>query len=73
VGIELVKDKRTRELHAPAEKIGIRVIGEARRRGMIIRPLGSVIVLMPHLTFTPAQLTRMADITRASIVQVTHG
>jgi adenosylmethionine-8-amino-7-oxononanoate aminotransferase len=73
VGIELVKDKLTRELYSPGEKIGIRVVGEARRRGMIIRPLGSVIVLMPHLTFTPAQLTRMVDITRASIDAVTQG
>jgi adenosylmethionine-8-amino-7-oxononanoate aminotransferase len=73
VGIELVKDKETRRPHDPPEKVGIRVIEEARRRGMIIRPLGNVIVLMPHLTFTRAQLERMVDITRASIEAVTQG
>jgi adenosylmethionine-8-amino-7-oxononanoate aminotransferase len=72
VGIELVKDKETREPFAPADKIGIRVITEARRRGMIIRPLGNVIVLMPHLTFSRAQLERMVDITRASIEAATQ-
>ncbi len=71
VGIELVKDKATREPYEPNEKIGIKVIEEARDRGMIIRPLGNVIVLMPHLTFTRPQLERMVEITRASIEAVT--
>jgi len=71
VGIELVKDKKTREPYEPGERIGIRVIEEARRRGMIIRPLGNVIVLMPHLTFTRPQLERMVNITRASIEAAT--
>jgi len=72
VGIELVKDKKTKEPYEPADKIGTKVITEARRRGMIIRPLGNVIVLMPHLTFTRAQLERMVDITRASIEAATQ-
>ena len=71
VGIELVKDKYTREAYEPGEKIGMKVVEEARRRGMIIRPLGNVIVLMPHLTFTKPQLERMVEITRASIETVT--
>ncbi|UCD59282.1 MAG: adenosylmethionine--8-amino-7-oxononanoate transaminase [Candidatus Hydrogenedentota bacterium] len=72
VGIELVKDKKTREPYDYGEKIGIKVIMDARRRGVIIRPLGNVIVLVPHLTFSPAQLTRMVGITRASIEAVTQ-
>ena len=71
VGIELVKDKQTREPYEPGEKIGIKVIVDARRRGMLIRPLGNVIVLMPHLTFTRPQLERMVDMTRASIEAAT--
>ena len=71
IGIELVKDRETREPYDPSERIGNKVIEEARRRGMIIRPLGNVIVLMPHLTFTKPQLERMVEITRASIEIVT--
>lgn len=71
IGIELVGNRKTREPYDPSEKIGIKVIEEARRRGMIIRPLGSVIVLMPHLTFTKPQLERMVEITHASIEAVT--
>jgi len=72
VGIELVKDKQSREPYDFAEKIGVKVIMEARRRGMIIRPLGGVIVLMPHLTFSDKQLQRMVNITRVSIESVTQ-
>jgi adenosylmethionine-8-amino-7-oxononanoate aminotransferase len=72
VGIELVKDKTTREPYEPGDKIGIRVIEEARRHGMIIRPLGNVIVLMPHLTFSRIQLERMVAVTRASIEAATQ-
>ena len=72
VGIELVKDKETREPYEMTDKIGAKVIEEARRRGMIIRPLGNVIVLMPHLSFTPVQLQRMVQITRESIEAATQ-
>jgi adenosylmethionine-8-amino-7-oxononanoate aminotransferase len=71
IGIELVRDRDTREQYDPAEKVGMRVVEEARGRGMIIRPLGNVIVLMPHLTFTRPQLERMVEITRLSIEAVT--
>ena len=71
IGIELVRDRDTREQYDPAEKVGMRVVEEARSRGMIIRPLGNVIVLMPHLTFTRPQLERMVEITRLSIEAVT--
>ncbi len=71
VGIELVKNKKTREPYDYGEKIGIKVIMEARRKGLIIRPLGDVIILMPHLTFSAAQLERMVAVTRASIETVT--
>jgi len=73
IGIELVEDKKTRKPYEYTEKIGHRVIMEARRRGMIIRPLGDVIILMPHLTFTAQQLERMVSITRKSIETVTGG
>src|SRR5207247_5416230 len=47
VGIELVKDRATRIPYPLAHRIGHRVAMEARRRGLVIRPLGHVMVLMP--------------------------
>lgn len=71
VGIELVKDKKTKAMYKPGEKIGQKVIQEARRRGVIIRPLGDVIVLMPPIAIEEQTLKRLIDITYESIRVVT--
>jgi adenosylmethionine-8-amino-7-oxononanoate aminotransferase len=49
------------------------VIGEARKRGVIIRPLGDVIVLMPPLAMPIDDLERLVAVTRESIDAVTLG
>lgn len=67
VGIELVKDKKTKEPYPWEGKIGIKVTEEARRRGVILRPLGNVIVLMPPLSITKRELKTLLDITYFSI------
>lgn len=72
VGIELVKDKRKKKAYDPKEKIGQRVIKEARKRGLILRPLGDVIVLMPPLSIEEETLEALTDITYESIRIVTE-
>jgi adenosylmethionine-8-amino-7-oxononanoate aminotransferase len=72
VGIELVADKDTKESFPPEERIGHRVIKEARKCGVIIRPLGDVIVLMPPLSISIDELDRLCDITYESIRVVTE-
>ena len=67
VGIELVKSAKTRKPFAPQDKIGQKVIMEARRRGVIIRPLGDVIVLMPPLAIEWPTLKRLVDVTYESM------
>jgi adenosylmethionine-8-amino-7-oxononanoate aminotransferase len=52
-------------------RIGHEVTLEARRRGAIIRPLGDVVVLMPPLSISAGELTRLVEITRAAIVAAT--
>jgi adenosylmethionine-8-amino-7-oxononanoate aminotransferase len=71
IGIELVKNKTTKQEFEPKEKIGIRVIERARGKGAILRPLGPVIVLMPPLAMTEQQLNELLDITYDSIEEVT--
>jgi adenosylmethionine-8-amino-7-oxononanoate aminotransferase len=56
VGIELVRDKRTREPFDPAKRLGHAVCNAIRRRGVIIRPLGDTIVLMPPPAMSPEHL-----------------
>jgi adenosylmethionine---8-amino-7-oxononanoate aminotransferase len=48
-------------------RMGHRVTLEARRRGAIIRPLGDVIVLMPPLSISHADVRRLVDITAEAI------
>lgn len=48
-GIELVKDKNAKEPFSADERIGHKVVLNARERGVIIRPLGDIIVVMPPL------------------------
>jgi len=72
VGIELVKNRLTKEPYLIDEKIGIRVVQDCRKNGLIIRPLGNVIVLMPPLSMSPQELARMLDIVHAAIKRVTE-
>jgi adenosylmethionine---8-amino-7-oxononanoate aminotransferase len=64
VGIEL--DRFPLEL-----RMGHRVTLEARRRGAIIRPLGDVVVLMPPLAISEADLRRLVAITADAIEAAT--
>jgi adenosylmethionine-8-amino-7-oxononanoate aminotransferase len=58
-GIELVRNWRTREPFALREQPGIRVCEAMARRGVLTRPIGNVIVIMPPYCTTPAQVKRM--------------
>jgi adenosylmethionine-8-amino-7-oxononanoate aminotransferase len=71
VGIEVVQNKESRESYPWNEKIGIKITMEARKKGLIIRPLGNVIVLMPPLSITENELITMVNVVRESIVDVT--
>ena len=67
VGIELVRSKQTRTPFPAKEKVGVRVIEEARRRGVILRPLSDIVVIMPPLSITEEQLQFLLDVTYNSI------
>jgi len=59
--VELVRDKRTKEPFAWEEKRGIRVCRAALERGVWLRPLGNVIVIMPPLAISLEQLDQIAE------------
>lgn len=67
VGVELVRSRETKEPYELKEKIGIQVIQEARKRGVIIRPLGNVIVLMPPLSMEIKELKELLNVVYQSI------
>ncbi|MEJ5239494.1 adenosylmethionine--8-amino-7-oxononanoate transaminase [Limisphaera sp. VF-2] len=61
VGIELVRDWTTREPFDLREQAGIRVCRAMARRGVLTRPIGNVIVLMPPYCTTPAQIRKIVE------------
>ena len=71
-GIELVKDKASRSNYDPERRIGHKVILEARKRSVLIRPLGDIIILMPPLTITDEELSALLDVVHDSIRTVTE-
>ncbi len=61
-GIELVKDKRTKQPFSPSERMGARACRAARDQGVLLRPLGDVVVVMPPLAIDANLLDRLGDV-----------
>ncbi|MCA1841930.1 MAG: aminotransferase class III-fold pyridoxal phosphate-dependent enzyme, partial [Actinobacteria bacterium] len=71
VGIELVADRATKEPFPERLQVGAEVAKATRPRGAIVRPLGDVVVLMPPLAMTEAELTRLVSATADAINEAT--
>ena len=70
-GIDLVKEKKTRKPYPWKDRIGIRVCNRARELGMILRPLGNVVVFMPPLVSSESEIEAMINILKQAIQDVT--
>jgi adenosylmethionine-8-amino-7-oxononanoate aminotransferase len=68
--VELMENPAERQAFPVERQTGANVIRRARKAGVIIRPLGDVIVLMPPLSITRDELETLLDVTRDSIDQV---
>lgn len=71
-GVELVRDWRTRQPFDLRAQVGIRVCRAMARRGVLTRPVGNVIVLMPPFCTTRAQVRRISSVLRDSIEEETR-
>ncbi|WHZ56756.1 adenosylmethionine--8-amino-7-oxononanoate transaminase [Metabacillus hrfriensis] len=72
IGIELVRDKETAEPFDWKDRVGVKVCRRARELGMLLRPLGNVIVFMPPLAAAKEELEEMTAILYQSIRDVTE-
>jgi adenosylmethionine-8-amino-7-oxononanoate aminotransferase len=61
IGIELVEDKATRQPFDPSRRIGHLICDRLRSHGIILRPLGDVIVIMPPLAMPLADIARIVE------------
>lgn len=68
-GVELVRNRTTREPFAWEEGIGRNVCRRLRDFGILLRPLGNVLVFMPPLSSTPVELSNLVRQTRRAILE----
>lgn len=61
-GIELVRDRTTKERFASEQRMGTRFCRAAREQGVLLRPLGDVIVVMPPLSIDLPLLDHLGDV-----------
>lgn len=71
IGIELVKHSEGLVPYATDRRIGHQVAQAARRRGVFLRPIGDVVILMPAPAMPIALIDRLCDVTLESINEVT--
>lgn len=72
VGIEVVRDKATKEPFDPVRRVGWRICRRARDLGLLTRPLGDVVVFMPPLASRREELDAMLGILHRAIAEVTE-
>jgi len=71
VGIELVLDRRTKQEYPYGQRVGHRVCMAVRKRGILLRPLGNVVVIMPPLSLTSSEAEWLGNAVRDSIQEAT--
>lgn len=71
VGIELIHCVETNQAYCVSEQMGVKVCQQAREHGLLIRPLGDVLVLMPPLSMENEQIQHMCQIVHRSIDSIT--
>jgi adenosylmethionine---8-amino-7-oxononanoate aminotransferase len=69
-GIELVEDKATKAPFPWSSQVGARVCRDARSSGLLLRPLGDVIVIMPPLSISVEELDWLMDVVESSIERI---
>jgi adenosylmethionine-8-amino-7-oxononanoate transaminase len=68
--VELFKDVSTKEPYPLTDRIGMKACAEMRQRGVLTRPIGNTIVLMPPYCITRPQLDRVLSVLAEAILVV---
>lgn len=71
-GIELVRERDSKEPYPWEEKMGWKVAYAARQYGILLRPLGNVLVIMPPLSLSGENLGLLMDFVKTSIITATE-
>jgi adenosylmethionine-8-amino-7-oxononanoate aminotransferase len=60
-GVELVRDRASKEPFPPSARIGAAVCRACREQGVLLRPLGDVVVVMPPLSIPEDLVDRLGN------------
>lgn len=70
IGVELTADKKAGTPYPIEMRVGAQVCREAKANGVLLRPLGNVIVLMPPLSISLRDLKKLISVVGAAIRKV---
>ena len=70
MGIEFVKDRKTKESYPDDAQVGLKVARACQERGLIARPLGNVLILSPTLIMDEPMIDQIEAILRDAITEV---
>ena len=73
VAIEMIRDKESMEPYPWQERRGLRVYRHALTKGVLLRPLGNVIYMMPPYVITPDQIRHVVSVAREGLELATAG
>ena len=71
-GIELVNEKAAGRSYPPGARMGLKVCDAALKRGVWLRPLGDVVVLMPPLAISEKETTFLLDAVAGAVEEATR-
>jgi adenosylmethionine-8-amino-7-oxononanoate aminotransferase len=71
VGIEIVADRATKTPFDSKRRVGAEICVRVRKHGVILRPLGDVVVLMPPLAMGEDDLARIVHAVAAEVRAIT--
>lgn len=69
-GIEIVKDRKTKEPYDSRLRMGYQIYKKALKMGLVLRPLGDVLYFNPPLTINKEELKKAVEIGKAAIVEI---
>jgi len=72
VGFDLLADPATGEHYPDGTRPAHHAVLAAREEGVIVRPLGDTMILMPALAMPPALVERVIEVTAAAVLRTTR-
>jgi adenosylmethionine---8-amino-7-oxononanoate aminotransferase len=72
LAIEMIKDKKSRTPYPWQERRGLTVYQYALTQGVLLRPIGNVVYLMPPYVITPDEIAKVVEVAKVGIARATQ-